>query len=232
MSTGWQVLYIYVIAHLLRNLKCVLKRSRNMCAMTGLNILSLVFLGEGVRRTGEGDVGYQSNIQHEIDCHPELVSGSHQMLQLACTGSEESHNDLKSLYKAQVAGAAATLPKRTYLQNMINPLTLTLSCNGRQKSPSHFTFHSSLKKRAAFTLAEVLITIGIIGIVAAMTMPSLIANYQKKQTAVRLERFYSIMSQAILRWQQDEGIMPEDIRFPAETAKKWCKNTRMVFFYN
>ncbi len=31
-----------------------------------------------------------------------------------------------------------------------------------------------------FTLAEVLITLGIIGIVAAMTMPALIANYQKK----------------------------------------------------
>ena len=177
------------------NVLDVVKRSRKMCAMTGLNILSLALWVEGVRRTGEGLVGCQSNVQHEINWLPELVSGSHQMLQLACTGSEESHNDLKSLYKAQVAGAAATLPKRTYL-------------------PS---------KRAAFTLAEVLITIGIIGIVAAMTMPSLIANYRKKQTAVRLERFYSIMSQAVLRWQQDEGIMPEDIRFPAETAKNGVK---------
>ena len=35
------------------------------------------------------------------------------------------------------------------------------------------------KKKAAFTLAEVLITLGIIGIVAAMTMPMLIAKYQK-----------------------------------------------------
>lgn len=34
--------------------------------------------------------------------------------------------------------------------------------------------------RTAFTLAEVLITLGIIGIVAAMTLPSLIGNYQKK----------------------------------------------------
>lgn len=30
-----------------------------------------------------------------------------------------------------------------------------------------------------FTLAEVLITLGIIGIVAAMTMPALIANSKK-----------------------------------------------------
>lgn len=35
--------------------------------------------------------------------------------------------------------------------------------------------------RYAFTLAEVLITLGIIGVVAAMTMPSLIQNKQKKE---------------------------------------------------
>lgn len=33
--------------------------------------------------------------------------------------------------------------------------------------------------KKAFTLAEVLITLGIIGIVAAITIPNLIANYQK-----------------------------------------------------
>ena len=36
------------------------------------------------------------------------------------------------------------------------------------------------RKRFAFTLAEVLITLGIIGIVAAMTMPVLIAKYRSK----------------------------------------------------
>lgn len=36
-----------------------------------------------------------------------------------------------------------------------------------------------VRVRAAFTLAEVLITLGIIGIVAAMTIPNLIYNYQK-----------------------------------------------------
>lgn len=34
--------------------------------------------------------------------------------------------------------------------------------------------------KKAFTLAEVLITLGIIGVVAAITLPTLIANYQKK----------------------------------------------------
>ena len=49
----------------------------------------------------------------------------------------------------------------------------------------------------AFTLAEVLITLGIIGVVAAMTMPTLIGNYQKKQTVVQLKKVYTELAQAI-----------------------------------
>ncbi len=50
--------------------------------------------------------------------------------------------------------------------------------------------------RLGFTLAEVLITLGIIGVVAAMTMPTLIANYQRKQTEAKLKYTYSLISQA------------------------------------
>ena len=49
-------------------------------------------------------------------------------------------------------------------------------------------------KKAAFTLAEVLITLGIIGIVAATTIPTLVTNYQKKQTVAKLQKAYSILS--------------------------------------
>lgn len=60
-------------------------------------------------------------------------------------------------------------------------------------------------KLRAFTMAEVLITLGIIGIVAAMTLPSLIGNYQKKQTAIQLKKFYSIMQQAIATSELQNG---------------------------
>ena len=36
--------------------------------------------------------------------------------------------------------------------------------------------------KPGFTLAEVLITLGIIGVVAAMTLPALVGNYKKAQT--------------------------------------------------
>ena len=38
----------------------------------------------------------------------------------------------------------------------------------------------NFKRKPAFTLAEVLITLGIIGVVAAITIPNLITHYQKK----------------------------------------------------
>ena len=57
----------------------------------------------------------------------------------------------------------------------------------------------------AFTLAEVLITLGIIGVVAAMTMPSLIQNYQEKATVTKLKKCYSLVSQAYVSILNDEG---------------------------
>ena len=78
----------------------------------------------------------------------------------------------------------------------------------RTYSPIHL-FTYSPRKRPAFTLAEVLITLGIIGVVAAMTMPSVITNYQKKQTAAQLKKAYSIVSQALVTSQAENGDMSE-----------------------
>jgi len=48
----------------------------------------------------------------------------------------------------------------------------------------------------AFPLAEVFITLGIIGVVAAMTIPTLIQNANEKATVVALKKAYSVLSQA------------------------------------
>ena len=53
-------------------------------------------------------------------------------------------------------------------------------------------------RRPAFTLAEVLITLGIIGVVAAMTMPTLIMQHQKKVFATKVKQTYSLVSNALL----------------------------------
>ena len=60
-------------------------------------------------------------------------------------------------------------------------------------------------KSVAFTLAEVLITLGIIGVVAALTLPSLIANYQKKQVVTQLKREYTVISNALQSARAEHG---------------------------
>lgn len=56
-----------------------------------------------------------------------------------------------------------------------------------------------------FTLAEVLITLGIIGIVAALTIPGLIGSYKNQERSARIKKFYSIMSQVILLSENENG---------------------------
>ena len=56
---------------------------------------------------------------------------------------------------------------------------------------------SAKPRRAAFTLAEVLITLGIIGVVAAMTLPALMQNYQKAQAVSQLKKSYAVVQNAI-----------------------------------
>lgn len=60
--------------------------------------------------------------------------------------------------------------------------------------------------KKGFTLAEVLITLGIIGVVAAMTMPVLIANYNKKAWVTQLQKTYSTLEQGLQLMLADEGV--------------------------
>lgn len=59
--------------------------------------------------------------------------------------------------------------------------------------------------KKGFTLAEVLITLGIIGVVAALTMPVLVGNYKKKQTVTQLKKVYSALQQSIQMSQVKYG---------------------------
>ena len=97
---------------------------------------------------------------------------------------------------------------------------------------SHFTSHFS-RKRIAFTLAEVLITLGIIGVVAALTLPSLITNYQKQVIETRLSKFYTTMNQAVLNSQIENGdfrdweLSKENNLYKAY-LKKYLKTTKEI----
>jgi len=59
------------------------------------------------------------------------------------------------------------------------------------------------KTKSAFTLAEVLITLVIIGVVAALTIPNVIYNSKKQEYSARLKKFYSTMKQVQQRAKTD-----------------------------
>ena len=84
------------------------------------------------------------------------------------------------------------------------------------------------RKIKGFTLAEVLITLGIIGVVAALTLPTLIQKYQKKAFATKVKQTYSIVSNALISSIAENGapntwnfngtiITPESIEKIAKT---------------
>lgn len=76
-----------------------------------------------------------------------------------------------------------------------------------------------MKKMYAFTMAEVLITLGIIGVVAAMTLPSLVNNNRNKALEAALKKSYSTISQALNMYYVENGekISSENVGKNAQT---------------
>ena len=65
--------------------------------------------------------------------------------------------------------------------------------------------------KKGFTLSEVLITLGIIGVVAALTLPSVIQKHQEQATVAGVKKAYSVLSQAFQMAINDNG-----------TVDNWC----------
>lgn len=62
-----------------------------------------------------------------------------------------------------------------------------------------------MRTNKGFTLAEVLITLGIIGVVAALTLPQVITNYEKKATEVRLRKDFATFANALKMAEAEYG---------------------------
>lgn len=60
-------------------------------------------------------------------------------------------------------------------------------------------------RKFGFTLAETLITLGIIGVVAALTIPTVIEKYQEQVVVNKLKKFYSTFLQAYIMAVNDYG---------------------------
>ena len=120
--------------------------------------------------------------------HPEVESGSineHKTLVM----QNLFHHPDKILKQVQNDSADKSFVLSTIKQNILRHEEMTDKSN----------------RKAAFTMAEVLITLGIIGIVAAMTLPALIQKHQKNLAVNQLKVAYSKLSNAILMAEADYG---------------------------
>lgn len=79
---------------------------------------------------------------------------------------------------------------------------------------------------SAFTLSEVLITLGIIGIIAAMTLPALTGKYQQKVLASQFKKAYTNLQTAINTVNSENGIPYEcyTIRYGIDYHVAECKD--------
>lgn len=75
--------------------------------------------------------------------------------------------------------------------------------------------------KRAFTLAEILITLGIIGVVAAMTIPTLIQKNQKRIIEANLKETYSTLSQMMKMAENDDILLDTNIPDNMAGMKQW-----------
>ncbi len=85
--------------------------------------------------------------------------------------------------------------------------------------------------RFGFTLAEVLITLGIIGVVAALTIPTLMQKTNRKETVAKVKKVVSTMSNAlemsmaeyglVSKWNLKKDASSEDANYIAERLKPY-----------
>ena len=164
------------------------------------------FLGElnELRNFREGyDLKYSCPVQHETVLEPSpafvmLTKVRKRLLPL--TKREGCDSVISSDFKSKIS----TKNENTFPHKELSALVPQYLSNFSETVFSRFTSHFS-RKRIAFTLAEVLITLGIIGVVAALTLPSLIQKQQDKATVSRLEKIYSVLSQASLYAREEHG---------------------------
>ena len=105
--------------------------------------------------------------------------------------------------RAELDGKIAK-PLQTSIVDPLNASNQAVSGSQAVTNPTTYLIHNpsrpSLRKgrrKIAFTLAEVLITLGIIGVVAALTLPSVVAHYKEKVLVTQVQKAYSEMQNAL-----------------------------------
>ncbi len=142
------------------------------------------------------------NGTHNDEKTPTPNCTSHKRYSIVCS-AESSREGTRELYPR---------PLREREQSCTSLRVLGMRVRGKMFAKqtvknlfSYSPIHLFTSKRVAFTLAEVLITLGIIGVVAAITMPTIMANVQKTILKNQFKSAYSKFSQAVMQTQSRMG---------------------------
>ena len=116
--------------------------------------------------------------------------------------SERSEESLKKISKPHdcIPFNTGKILKQVQDDSATHVDTLGLPSTRHPEALAEGATHVSMfdkNRRVAFTLAEVLITLGIIGVVAALTIPTLISKFQEKALESQFKKTYSMLSQAL-----------------------------------
>ena len=76
-------------------------------------------------------------------------------------------------------------------------------------------------KKFGFTLAEILVTLGVIGIVAALTVPQLVQNINKAHIGPTLQRVVSTIETANIDILRENGV--DDLQTIAQTPEEYFR---------
>ena len=118
-------------------------------------------------------------------CHSELVS--------------------ESLNKEIDSGSEAGMTNLSHVYQPCHPELDSGSINADRNNLRSIGRSDQLSRKTAFTMAEVLITLGIIGIVAAMTLPTVINRAQRKILTQQFKKSYATVQNAINLAQSEWG---------------------------
>ena len=165
-----------------------------------------------LRNSREGyDLKYSCPVHHETVLKPSpafvMLTGVRKRL-LPLTKREGCDSVISSDFKSKISitnennlsckdlsyfGRSALLCRQG---KELSALVLQYLSNFSETVFSRFTSHFS-RKRTAFTLAEVLITLGVIGIVSALTMPAVINHFKAKKLEVQFKTADAMLTKAI-----------------------------------
>ena len=178
---------------------------------------------KGIRKKEQGNKFVTENIMHVITrtnraecgavCQNDRLSAghiwqtrSHVYDEVKCQA--EVRSDLVIPNKLGNGETCQGLCHWRLLHNLNNNFSIPVRNDMDNKTVTnlfpYFTISIFLKKKFAFTLAEVLITLGIIGVVAAITIPGLINNYKANKLRTQFLKSYSVIQQVFKQMEASD----------------------------